>query len=54
MSGTITALTAGVTPTLFFAQLTAFVPFLLVIIPIAVGWRLLMGAKNKLSKGKIN
>jgi len=54
MTGVVTALTTGVTPALFFDQLTAFVPFLLVIIPIAVGWKLLMGAKNKLSKGKIN
>lgn len=53
MTGVVTALTTGVTPALFFDQLTAYVPFLLVLIPIAIGWRLLSGAIGRLRKGKI-
>lgn len=54
MENTITALKNGITGgSLFFDPLEEFIPIVLLLIPIAVGWRLLTGTFTGLQRARI-
>lgn len=53
MDGVITALVAGLTPSVFFAQITALVPFIIVLVPIALGLYFLRRLVKGSAKAKV-
>ena len=53
MEAVITALTTGLTPTVFFAQVAALVPFLIVIVPVALAVYFLRKMVKGAGKAKV-
>ena len=53
MDAVITALTTGLTSTVFFAVLEDVVPLLIVLIPFCLGYRVLRRVLSSSYKGKI-
>lgn len=51
MENTINALIAGVNSKMFYDVLTQYVPYILAVIPIAVGYNLIVGVINHLQQG---
>lgn len=53
MADVVTALTTGLTPTVFYDQIEALVPFLIVLVPIALGLYFLRRLVKGSAKGKV-
>lgn len=53
MDEVITAITTGLTPTVFFGVIADLVPFLIVIVPIALGLHFLRKLIKGAGKGKV-
>lgn len=53
MEALITAITAGLTPAVFYGQITSLVPFLIVLVPFALGLYFLRKLVKGSSKGKV-
>lgn len=53
MDAVVSALTAGLTPTVFYAQITSLVPLLIVLVPIALGLYFLRKVVKGSAKGKV-
>lgn len=53
MADVVTALTSGLTPAVFYGQITALVPFLVVLVPIALGLHFLRKLIKGSAKGKV-
>lgn len=53
MAAVISALTTGLTPATFYAQITELVPFIIVMVPVALGLYLLRKMIKGAGKGKV-
>lgn len=53
MTDTVTALTTGLTPAVFYGQITALVPLLIVLVPVALGLYFLRKVVKGSAKGKV-
>ena len=53
MDTVVTAITTGLTPAVFFAVIADLVPFLIVIVPIALGLHFLRKLIKGAGKGKV-
>ena len=53
MSAVISALTTGLTPAVFYAQITELVPFIVTMVPVALGLYLLRKMIKGAGKGKV-
>lgn len=53
MDSVVTALTTGLTPTVFYAQIADIVPLLIVLVPFALGLYFLRKVVKGSAKGKV-
>jgi hypothetical protein len=53
MDAVITAITTGLTPTVFFDTITDLVPFIIVLVPISLGLYFLRKLVKGSAKGKV-
>lgn len=53
MAAVISAITTGLTPAVFYAQITELVPFIIVMVPVALGLYLLRKMIKGAGKGKV-
>lgn len=53
MEGLVTAITTGLTPAVFYGQITLLVPFLVILVPIALGLYFLRKLVKGSAKGKV-
>lgn len=53
MGELVTAITAGLTPAVFYGQITALVPFLIVLVPVALGFYIFRKLVKGAAKGKV-
>lgn len=53
MDAVVTALTTGLTPAVFFAQIADIVPLLIILVPVALGLHFLRKVVKGSAKGKV-